>query len=133
MDIIEAINESRAEKGRGSKAGRAKGKKSKGKAHTTAEKSRVKIYPGIVPALRKGYPGQMFSTNNADRLYVITDKGWGKDKDQRVAGKTAKGFASGTPFGKVKKYANRTMVKHGTRGDKSLKTKKNYKGGYRGK
>jgi len=118
MDIIEAINESKSKKGKGK---------------TTSEKSRVKIYPGIVPALKKGYPGQMFSTKNADRLYVITDKGWGKDKDQRVAGKTAKGFASGTPFGKVKKYANRTMVKHGTRGDKALKSKKNYKSGYRGK
>ena len=133
MYIIEAINESKTEKGKGSKSGRTKGKKSKGKSHTTSEKSRVKIYPGIVPALKKGYPGQMFSTKNADRLYVITDKGWGKDNDQRVGGRTAKGFASGTSFGTVKKYANRTMVKHGTRGDKPLKTKKNYKGGYRGK
>lgn len=128
MDIIQAINESKAKKGKGSK----------GKAHTKAEKSRVKIYPGIVPALKRGYPGQMFSTEKADRIYVITDNGWGKDKDQRVGGKTAKGFTPGsaTPgssFKDIKGYAARTMVKHGKKSDKSLKSKKHYKSGYRGK
>ena len=124
MDIIEAIRES-------------KGKK-KGKAHTTAKKSRVKIYPSIVKALKRGYPGQMFSTKDADRIYVITSGGWGTDKDQRVSGRTAKGFTPGsaTPgasWKDIKGYAARTMVKHGKKSDKSLKSKKHYKGGYRGK
>jgi len=137
MDIIEAITESRSESGRGSEKGRSKMKGDK-KGKTTSEKSRVKIYPSIVKALKKGYPGQIFSTKNADRLYVITDKGWGKDKDQRVGGRTAKGFTPGsaTPgasFKDVKNYAARTMVKHGKKTDKTLINKRHYKSGYRGK
>ena len=124
MDIIEAISES-------------KGKK-KGKARTTAKKSRVKIYPSILKALKRGYPGQMFSTKDADRIYVITSGGWGTDKDQRVSGRTAKGFTPGsaTPgasWKDIKGYSSSTMVKHGKKSDKSLKSKKHYKGGYRGK
>jgi|TARA_R110000824_G_scaffold56413_2_gene154429 hypothetical protein len=123
MDIIEAINESKSKKG---------------KSNTTAKKSRVKIYPSIVKALKRGYPGQMFSTKSADRVYVITAGGWGKDKDQRVAGRTAKGFTPGsaTPgasWKDIKGYAARTMVKHGKQSDKNLKSKKHYKSGYRGK
>ena len=138
MNIIEAINESKSETGKGSKAGRAKAGSSKGKAHTTAKKSRVKIYPSIVTALKQGYPGQMFSTKNADRIYVTTDDGWGSDTDQRVSGRTAKGFTPGnaTPgasWKDIKGYASRTMVKHGKKSDKSLTSKKHYKGGYRGK
>ena len=125
MDITKVINESKTEKG-------------SEKAHTTAKKSRVKVYPSILKALKKGYPGQIFSTKNADRLYVITTGGWGKDNDQRVSGRTAKGFTPGssTPgsgWKSIKAHAARTMVKHGTRSDKSIKSKKNYKSGYRGK
>ena len=79
----------------------------------------------------------MFSTKGSQRLYVITKGGWGKDTDQRVSGKTAKGFTPGsaTPgasFKDVKGYANRTLVKHGKQTANKLKSEKNFKSGYRG-
>lgn len=133
MDIFDFINESRTEKASGSKSGRSKGLSGK-KGGVKSEKSRVKVYDGILDALKKGYPGQIFTTKNADRLYVITKGGWGKDKDQRVAGKTAKGFTPGsaTPgssFKDIKGYATRTMVKHGKSSTKRFKGEKYFKGG----
>lgn len=123
MDLIKLINETRASAGRGSAAGRASGLGSTGKDHTKAGKSRVKIYASITDALRKGYEGQIFSTKNADRLYVITRRKWGKDDEQVVNGKVAKGFSSGSipsTFKDVKRYAVRTMVRHGKKKDKKF-------------
>lgn len=120
-----SITERKTEKGRGSKEGReAIQQGSQKKSHTTPGKSRVRIYNSITDALRNGYMGQIFSTKNADRLYVITKQKWGKDDEQMVGGRTAKGFSPGSipsSFKDVKKYATRTMVRHAG----SSKEKKN--------
>ena len=116
MDLIKLLKETRASSGQGSTAGRTKGLQSHGKDHANATKSRVKIYNSITDALKKGYEGQIFSTKNADRLYVITKRKWGKDDEQEVNGKVAKGFTPGSvpsSFKDVKRYAVRTMVRHG--------------------
>jgi len=94
--------------------------KSRGDYHTlkdgpvTAKKSKVKNYPSIKIALRRGYPGQIFSTKGAARLYVISKAGWGK----KSSGRIAKGFTPGsaTPSAKwdsIKGHSVRTMKKHG--------------------
>ena len=94
--------------------------KSRGDYHTlkdgvvSAKKSKGKYYPSIKVALRRGYPGQIFSTKGAARLYVISKAGWGK----KSSGKIAKGFTPGssTPSAKwdsIKGHAVRTMKKHG--------------------
>lgn len=109
------IKESRTEKGKGSKAGREAIQSYGDKPHTNPKKARVRVYSSITDALRRGYVGQIFSTKGADRLYVITKQKWGKDKEQMVAGRTAKGFSPGSipsKFADVKKYAVRTMVRH---------------------
>lgn len=122
MDLVDLINESRSESGQGSAEGRKKGLGSKKKLHSKASKSRVKVYDSITDALRKGYTGQIFSTKNADRLYVITKRKWGSDDEQEVGGRVAKGFSPGTipsKFKDVKKYAVRTLLRHGKqKGDK---------------
>jgi hypothetical protein len=122
-----SISERKTEKGRGSKEGRqAIQQNSRDKAHTTPGKSRVRIYNSITDALRNGYMGQIFSTKGADRLYVITKQKWGKDDEQMVAGRTAKGFTPGSipsSFKDVKKYSTRTMVRHAG-ADKPKKAKK---------
>jgi len=94
--------------------------KKRGDYHTlkdgpvTAKKSKVKNYPSIKIALRRGYPGQIFSTKSAARLYVISKAGWGK----KSSGRIAKGFTPGsaTPSAKwdsIKGHSVRTMKKHG--------------------
>jgi len=94
--------------------------KTRGDYHTlkdgpvTSKKSKVKNYPSIKIALRRGYPGQMFSTKGAARLYVVSQAGWGK----KSSGRIAKGFTPGsaTPsanWDSVKGHAVRTMKKHG--------------------
>jgi len=122
MDLLEHIKESRGESGQGSKAGRSafvsgdRMPKSGAGDRAKSEKSRVKIYRSIMDALRKGFFGQMFSTLGSDRLYVITKQKWGKDKEQMVGNKVAKGFTPGTipsKFPDVKSYAVRTLLKHG--------------------
>tara|TARA_R110000824_G_scaffold351071_1_gene538019 strand:+ start:60996 stop:61385 length:390 start_codon:yes stop_codon:yes gene_type:complete len=80
----------------------------------SAKKSKVKNYPSIKIALRRGYPGQIFSTKGAARLYVTSKSGWGK----KSSGRIAKGFTPGsaTPSSKwdsIKGHAVRTMKKHG--------------------
>lgn len=121
MNILKLIKETRTSVGKGTEQGRAKGLNSKGKGHTKATKSRAVIYPSITTALSRGYIGQIFSTPNSDRLYVITIQKWGQDDEQMVGGRTAKGFATGTPFKKVKKYAMRTLIRHGKQNSKTLK------------
>lgn len=113
--FIETLKESRHEFGMGSASGRSKGISSIKKDHTKAGKSKVKIYNSITDALKRGYMGQVFSTKNADRLYVITKAKWGKDDEQIINGRSAKGFTPGSipaSFKDVKGYAVRTMVRH---------------------
>ena len=135
MDLITVIQESRFEKGQGSALGR---KKIKGKGKVESEKSRVKVYDTIMQALHKGHFGQMFSTKGSDRLYVITKSKWGKDPDQRVGRKVAKGFtpgsaAPGASFKDVKGYSVRTSVRHGKQKADRLRKKKYWKSGFRDK
>lgn len=124
MQIFEIIQEGRFGQ-QGSKAGRSKFTSGQGqKRSTKAGKSKVRIYSTIMTALKKGHFGQAFSTKGSDRLYVITKAKWGKDKDQRVGDKVAKGFSPGTipsSFNTVKGYASRTMAKHGKSKAKEFK------------
>lgn len=126
MDLVNLIRETRATKGKGSEEGRSKGLNSKGRK-AKASKSRVKVYRSITDALRKGYVGQIFSTEKSDRLYVITKQKWGKDNEQMIGGRTAKGFSPGTipsKFSDIKKYAVRTMMRHGKQKSDKFKSKK---------
>jgi hypothetical protein len=125
MDLLKVIKETRASFGQGSAEGRGKMLSSGNKDHSKAYKSRAKIYNSITDALKKGFEGQIFSTKNADRLYVITRRKWGKDDEQMVNGKVAKGFSPGSipsSFKDVKRYAVRTMVRHGKSNQKSDKS-----------
>jgi len=125
MDLINVIKEARASKARGSAEGRAQMRK--GGAKTKSFKSRVKVYDSITNALKRGYVGQIFSTKNSNRLYVITKRKWGKDDEQEVGGRVAKGFSPGTipsKFSDVKKYAVRTLVRHGKQKSGKFKSKK---------
>tara|TARA_R110000824_G_scaffold320266_1_gene507225 strand:- start:990 stop:1370 length:381 start_codon:yes stop_codon:yes gene_type:complete len=96
------------------------------KKHVTKSgKSRVKVYDSINKALEQGSMGQIFSTNKANRLYVLTKHKWGKSGQQTVGGKTAKGFTPGsaTPgagWKDIKGYAVRTMAKHGGKQKKAI-------------
>jgi hypothetical protein len=131
IDILQEVNEGRAEKGQGSKAGRKKyttpeGKKSK---PVKARKSRVRIFDTIQDALKSSAPyGTIFSTKGADRLYVISRKKWGKDKESQVGVRIAKGFTPGsaTPsasWPSIKAHSIRTMLKHGGSKSKRLTAK----------
>ena len=129
IGITEFLGETKAESGKGSKAGRAK-MGSKGKS-VRSEKSRVKIYKSIMDALRKSSIGEPWSTKNASRQYVTTlDTHGGKSKEQKVGNRVAKGFTGGT-FKDVKGYAVRTMARHGGskakkfQGSKYWKSRKN--------
>jgi hypothetical protein len=130
MDLLKLIKETRASIAKGSASGRSKGLNSKGKDHANATKSRVKIYNSITDALKKGYEGQIFSTKNADRLYVITRRKWGKDDEQEVSGRVAKGFTPGSipsSFKDVKRFAVRTMVRHGRNKSRKFQSKQYWK------
>ena len=92
----------------------------------TSRKSRVPIYKTIKQGLAKTSPGSMFSTKGSYRIYVTTAGGWGKSKQQRVSGRTAKGFTPGsaTPsadWKSVRSHAARTRVKHGGSTESKLK------------
>jgi len=116
MDLLFLINEANFEIGKGSSAGRSKMLSAEKTRHDNPKKSRVKIYNSITDALKRGYVSQIFSTKNSDRLYVITKRKWGKDDEQEVSGRVAKGFSPQTipsDFSDVKKYAARTAVRHG--------------------
>lgn len=133
MDLLSIISESKTEKAKGSSSGRDKMMKGKNKPHTKAAKSKVRIYGSIKDALCNGYIGQIFSTKNSDRLYVITKRKWGDDDEQECGGRVAKGFTPGSipsSFRDVKKYAARTMVRHGKSASSNLKKyfKKNKEG-----
>tara|TARA_R110000782_G_scaffold174608_1_gene265799 strand:+ start:551 stop:958 length:408 start_codon:yes stop_codon:yes gene_type:complete len=117
MDLITLITESKGESGQGSALGRGKMISGKSKGHSKSTKSRVKVYRSITDALSRGYLGQIFSTKDADRLYVITKRTHGgTDGEQEVGGRVAKGFSPGnipSDFKDVKKYSVRTMMRHG--------------------
>ena len=90
-----------------------------------SEKSRVKTYDTIKAALSDGYYGQLFTTKNAGRIYVVSKGKWGAKSGR---GKIAKGFTKGsaTPsadWPSVKKFAARTLVRHGKSTSSSLKAK----------
>jgi hypothetical protein len=131
IDILQQINEGRAEKGQGSKAGREKytAPKEKKSSPVKARKSRVRIFDTIQDALKSSAPfGSIFSTKGADRLYVISRKKWGKDKQSQVGVRIAKGFTPGsaTPsasWPSIKAHSIRTMLKHGGSKSKRLTAK----------
>ena len=66
MDLLRLINETKATKAKGSAKGRGKMMSSSKKSHSNASKSRVKVYNSITDALKKGYLGQIFSTDGSD-------------------------------------------------------------------
>lgn len=109
MDLISVIKSLRGEKIE---------EKSKGKI-VTSRKSKMPIYATIKKALAKTKAGTIFSTKGSKRTYVTTQGGWGKDKSQRVSGRTAKGFTPGssTPgssWKSIRSHAARTRIKHKT-------------------
>lgn len=126
MNILNLINELVSFRGKGSAAGRQKmrASQSPSKFHSKAPSSRARTYKSITTALKKGSMGQIFTTKGADRLYVITKRKWGKDDEQMVAGRVAKGFSEKTPYKDVKKYSLRTLQRHGKYNTKAFKRKK---------
>ena len=127
MDLLRLIGEAKSIKAKGSAEGREKMKSSSKKSHSRSQKSRVKVYKSITDALKNGYLGQIFSTTNSDRLYVITKRKWGKDDEQEVGGRVAKGFSPGSipsNFSDVKKYAVRTLLRHGKQKTEKFRGKK---------
>ena len=95
------------------------------KGEAKAKKSRVKTYDTIKAAKSDGFYGQIFTTKNANRLYVISKGKWGKKSGR---GKIAKGFTKGsaTPnasWKSIKGFAARTMVRHGKNTSSTLKKK----------
>jgi hypothetical protein len=111
-DFFKILNESRHESGKGSKSGREAIHRKKSEAHTNPGKSRVRVYNSITDALKNGYMGQKFSTRNADRIYVVTHQKWGKDKEQIINGRSAKGFSTSTPHKRIEKYSRDTIIRH---------------------
>ena len=129
MDLLNLIREAKSTSpgGKGSKEGRSKGLSSSKKAHSKSAKSRVKVFDSITDALTNGHVGQMFSTKNSDRLYVVTKRKWGTDDEQEVGGRVAKGSSPGTipsKFADVKKYAVRTLLRHGKQKTGKFKSEK---------
>jgi hypothetical protein len=123
------VQESKTELAKGSREGRKAIQTHDKKLHSNPKKSKVRVFNSITDALKRGYVGQIFSTKGADRLYVITKQKWGKDDEQIVSGRSAKGFSPGSipaSFSDVKKYAVRTMVRHA---GGSKKGKEKYFGG----
>jgi hypothetical protein len=90
------------------------------KDHKKAFKGRVHNYETIRQALSDGKYGEIFSTKDADRLYVISKGKWGAKSGR---GKIAKGFTPGssTPssgWSSVKKHAARTLLRYGRASNK---------------
>ena len=125
MSFLSLINEAKGSKVFGSKEG-TKGRKRSGVVKS--EKSRAKEYPSIMTALKMGKFGDIFTTDGSSRLYVITKRKWGKDTEQAVGSKVAKGFTPGsaTPsadFKSIKKHAVRTKIRYGGGVDKKTREK----------
>lgn len=124
MDLLKLIRESRFESGKGSEEGRSAIHGARKRAHTKASRTRVKVYKSIMDALSKGYVGQMFTTRDSDRLYVITVRKWGEDPEQTVGGRSAKAFYS---FKDAKRYSVRTLRRHGRHNEKKFSSEKYWK------
>ena len=97
------------------------GKRKKG-GTAQAKKGRVRTFDTIKHAVSQGHYGQIFTTKGANRIYVMSKGKWGSKSGR---GKIAKGFTPGsaTPSAKwssVKKYAARTLVRHGSGSKKTL-------------
>jgi|SRR6056300_854813 len=124
MDILDIIG--KAKKLSEDNSGGLNKGKSKKKGKLSGSRSRVKVYKSITDALGSGYVGQIFTTEGSDRLYVITKRKWGTDKEQEVGGRVAKGFSPGygSDFSNVKKYAVRTLVRHGKQRTGKFKSEK---------
>lgn len=115
IDLVRGKKQSLNEKANRYPSGRGSYKR---KNVASSRKSKVPIYDTIKAALKKTSPGTIFSTKGSYRMYVTTSGGWGKSKQQRVSGRTAKGFTPGssTPgssWSSIKSHAARTRVKHG--------------------
>ena len=125
MSFYSLIIEAKGSKVFSSKEG-TKGKGRSGIVKST--KSRAREYPSIMTALRSGNFGDIFTTDGSDRLYVITKRKWGKDTDQLVGNKVAKGFTPGsaTPsadFNSIKKHSVRTKLRYRSSSDVDPRSK----------
>jgi hypothetical protein len=126
MSFLSIINEAKSDV-----FGSKEGTKGRNRAGVTkSQKSRVKVYPSIMSALRAGQIGDIFSTDGSERLYVISKQKWGTDKDQVVAGRIAKGFTPGsaTPsasWPSIKKHSVRTKLRY-RKGSVSRDLKRKY-------
>ena len=125
MSLYSIITEAKGSKVFSSKEG-TKGRNRAGVVKS--EKARAKEYPSIMTALTKGNFGDIFTTDGSSRLYVITKRKWGKDDEQSVGSKVAKGFTPGsaTPsadFNSIKKHAVRTRMRYRKDVSKSLADK----------
>jgi len=117
MSFLSLINEAKGSKVFSSKEG-TKGRSRSGIVKST--KANAREYPSIMAALQSGHFGDIFTTDGSDRLYVITKRKWGKDPEQAVGNKVAKGFTPGsaTPsanISSIRQHALRT--KHRYRAD----------------
>ena len=89
-----------------------------------SQKSRMKTYNTLADAISSGQYGEIFTTNRADRTYVLSKGKWGAKSGR---GKIAKGFTPGssTPsseWGSIKKPSARTLLRHG-KGSRELAKK----------
>ena len=76
-----------------------------------AQKSKIKKFPTIGHALGVSNYGQIFTTPQSDRIYVVTRGTWGK----KSANKVVKGFPAETDHSKILGYSKRTKAKHASR------------------
>lgn len=74
-----------------------------------SKKSKIPTFKSIHTALKTAEYGQMFTTPQSDRIYVITKGTWGGKSSDKVV----KGFPLSTDLEKIRTYAKRTKVKHG--------------------
>jgi hypothetical protein len=81
-----------------------------------AKKSKIPSFKSIGQALKASDYGQIFTTPQSDRIYVITRGTWGEKSSDKVV----KGFPLSTDMAKIKKYSKRTKVKHGGSSPESL-------------
>jgi len=135
IDLIKRLRGEDLDEKKSSRYPSGRGKYHRGHI-TTSRKSKMPVFNTIKDALGKTRAGAIFSTTGSARTYVTTDGGWGKSGEQKVSGRSAKGFTPGssTPgssWSSIRDHAARTRVKHGTGTSSSLKkrgkTKKNTK------
>lgn len=118
MNLPESIYLLEGKKAKG-KSGETTEKGGGKRSHTKSQKGRVKTFDTIKAALGALTPGAMFSTDGADRIYVVSKRTHGgTDAASSVNGKIAKGFTPGssTPgssFSSIKKHAARTLIRYG--------------------